>query len=482
MTLVKSTLIPSASSVEALTVTNSLKLEGANAERLKSNNTHAATTPTNAKKGTFSFWVKRTKLGASYMVVSASSARYSRMFFNSSDQIQLYSGDSSWNSVQPITNAVFRDTNAWYHIVLILDSTDATAANRLKLYVNNVQQTWATAPNITQDGDLTLTGFGGPTWHSWGSNLSYYTPSAYFCGYLAEVNYVDGATKDATDFGMYDEDTGIWQPILYSGSRGNCGYYLDFKDSSNLGDDEGGNSFDFDESNIAAIDQATDTPSNTFCTINTLVDQSFAAWDLTEGGTKGPNVAANCGVVGSIALTSGKWYWEGVTTSFSGTNYWQWGVVPVDSKQGNSADALGDAGTAWYSGDNAFYTSTSASGQSAAYDSGFTGYTAGDIWSVSLNCDVSPYQMTFRINNAVPGTASNNTDRSVGTYTSARAVVPFVRLANSASDNTWHNFGNPFIAALSGGNADGNGHGDFCYSPPSGYLAICSQNLASTGG
>ena len=463
-------------------IENSVRLEADNSQYLKS--ASISTTPTNAKIGTYSCWIKRTELGANYLLVAGNSARYSRMFFNSDDKIQLYAGDSSWNSVQPITNAVYKDASAWYHIVLRIDSTDGTAANRLRLYVNGVEQTWATAPNIDEDGGMTLTeAFGSPGYQSWGANLAYYTASAFFSGYLAEVHYVDGQSLAPTEFGEFDADSGIWKPKKYSGSHGNCGYYMDFADSGNLGDNEAstGSGFDFNENNIAAIDQATDTPTNNFCTINPLADQGFSLYALTEGGTRGANVGANCAMIGTFAVDSGKWYWEGVTTAFSGTNYWQWGVMPIDAKQGNSADSMGDAGTAWYSGDNAFYTSTSQSGQSVAYNIGFTGYTAGDIWSVSLNCDVSPYQMTFRINNAVPGTTANNTDRSVGTYTSARPVFPYIRLADNASDNTWHNFGNPFLAALSDGNADENGYGDFKYTPPSGYYALCSKNLAEFG-
>ena len=89
--------------------------------------------------------------------------------------------------------------------------------------------------------------------------------------------------------------------------------------------------------------------------------------------------------------------------------------------------------------------------------------------------------MTIRINNSVPGTTSNNTDRSVGAYASAHAVHPFSMLGSSASDDTWHNFGNPFLSALSGGNTDANGYGDFKYAPPSGYYALCTKNLAEFG-
>jgi hypothetical protein len=252
-------------------INNSCKLEADNSEYLKS--ASISTTPTNTKIGTYSCWIKRSELGTNYLFVAGNSARYSRLFFNSSDQIQLYAGDSSWNSVQPITNAVYRDVAAWYHIVLRIDTTDGTAANRLRLYVNGVEQTWGTAPNINQNATPTLLeAFGSPGYHAWGANLAYYSASAYFSGYLAEVHYVDGQSLAPTEFGEFDEDSGIWKPIKYSGSHGNCGYYMDFADADNLGDNEAstGSGFDFAENNIAAADQATDTPTNSFCTLNPL--------------------------------------------------------------------------------------------------------------------------------------------------------------------------------------------------------------------
>jgi hypothetical protein len=108
--------------------------------------------------------------------------------------------------------------------------------------------------------------------------------------------------------------------------------------------------------------------------------------------------------------------------------------------------------------------------------------SAGTVWSVALNCDTNPYQMTIRKNNSIPGTASNNTNRDCGAYISARAVFPLIRIYANSSGDSYHNFGNPHVSALSGGNADANGYGNFKYAPPSGYYAICTKNLAQYGG
>ena len=461
-------------------IDNSVKMEPDNGERFDTGDKF--TNYSSVRKFTVSAWLKRTELGAQSLIwFNVNTATAVQLQFLADDYLYLTLQDNVGNGVESYakTSALFRDTSAWYHVVLAVDTTDGTAANRTKIYVNGVNQTleegnasYDTFPAQNYDVPLQtrhyLLGYDG------GDNG--------FRGYAAEYYFLDGITASPTDFGEFDEDSGIWKPKAYTGGFGNEGYYLDFEDASALGKDvSSNNQGNFTHYGGAAIDQATDTPTNNFCTINALVDNNFSIWALTEGGTRGPNTGENNASVGTFAVSSGKWYWEGVTTSFSGTNYWKWGVIRADVQQGNSADPATDAGSSWYTGDNAFYTQTSTTASSVAYNTGFTGYTAGDIWSISLNCDVSPYTMTFRINNSVPGTSANNTDRSVGTFASSDSVVPFYMLANSASDNTWHNFGNPFISNLSGGNSDANGYGDFKYAPPSGYYALCTKNLAEYG-
>ena len=455
-------------------IDNSLKLEADNSERLKSNNTHAATTATSIKTGTFSFWVKRTELGANYMVVSGDSARYSRMFFNSDDKIQLYSGDTSWNSVQPITNAVFRDTSAWYHIVLRLDSTDGTAANRLRLYVNSEEQTWGTSPNITQDGVHTLCAFGSPTFHSWGSNLSYFSPSAYFSGYLAEVHYVDGQALAPTEFGEVDDDSGIWKPKAYGGTYGNCGYYLDFEDSGNLGDDESGNGFDFDENNIAAADQATDTPTNNFCTLNPIVNFKYTTNGITEGGTEfGDNTGGgHGGAFGTMAVTSGKWYWEmklvqqvshyiGVSAVDDGDNV----LASSDPHELNSTFRFNISAARREYVNNGSQTYGSL-------DEFSDFHTAGDIIGIALNMDDN--QISIYGNGTLQTGVANTSLFDAAN----KMVVPFHGTIN---DEVQYNFGGYSAWTPSSAASDENGYGTFEYAPPTGYYALCTKNLAEYG-
>jgi hypothetical protein len=464
-------------------IDNSLKFEEDNTEFLWK--TFSGEGTGEGKTFTISAWIKRTELGGIDIVMGVGrdvggDNNDGAIRFNS-DQFQFVNFASNAYNVR--TNAVFRDCSAWYHIMVAVDTTQATDSNRVKLYVNGEQQT-------------SLTGTAYPTQNyqfKWGraeehmigarpdSDATAGEPQAsqLWSGYMADVYFIDGSQLAPTDFGEYDDDSGIWIPKQRGGSYGNNGFKLEFKNSSNLGEDTSGNSNDFTENNITSIDQATDTPTNNFCTINALVDNAFAIFSLTEGGTRGPNTGEGNKAVGTFGVSSGKWYWEGVTTSASGTNYWEWGITRVDMQQGFSHDP--GQGSAWYSAENTFNTQTGVGSASPTYNTGITSYTVGDIWSISLNCDVNPYEITLRFNNSVPGTAANNTDRSVGTFASADAVMPYYFLYNIASDDTWHNFGNPFISTLSGGNSDANGYGDFKYAPPSGYYALCSKNLAEFG-
>jgi hypothetical protein len=96
--------------------------------------------------------------------------------------------------------------------------------------------------------------------------------SSFYDGYLAEFYQIDGQALSPTDFGEFDEDSGIWKPIRYTGSYGTNGFHLDFADSSSLGNDVSGNNNNFTTTNLASTDQTTDTPINNFATLNPLTN------------------------------------------------------------------------------------------------------------------------------------------------------------------------------------------------------------------
>jgi hypothetical protein len=479
-------------------IENSLKLEQDNSEYLKSTSAYAYTTPTSLTTGTFSCWVKRTEIGAggyqASVFVSGSSARYAVLYFEN-DQIKIYSGDSSFNSTYPLTNAVFRDTSAWYHIVLRFDSTDSTAANRLRLYVNGEEQTWSTAPNITQNGHITFAAIGGPTWHAWGQNYGYFSPTNFFSGYLAEAQYIDGQALAPTEFGETDSDSGIWKPKEYDGTYGNAGYYLDFEDSSNLGNDVSGNGFDFDLTNITSADQATDTPTNNFCTL--FPPPAAVGYgqepSIKEGGTTMFNGAyATQNAFGTIGVRSGKWYFESTITNSGGIGTNNHGFGVIDPEEITYVTVAGGVDIGYFpAGWSCSSNSLPRNNDAAASGANATGaLNENEIMGVALDMDNGKIwwhrQGTWTSLNNTVGNPVNGTEPAFSNLLTAtdNFVVPAGGCYfNSGNEIRVMNFGGYAQAVFTavGTYTDANGYGSFAYQPPSGYYALCSKNLARFG-
>jgi len=437
-------------------------------------------TPTagNQKTWTFSFWTKRSAISGSttYSILEAghgSTPWFIAAFNNDEIHIAATAGSSaSWE-----TTAVFRDPSAWYHIVLVLDTTSSTSSisngstDRIRVYVNGVQQTIAGGTVPSLNADL-----------QWNSNVGHHLFGAsygqYFDGYVAEVFFIDGSALAPTAFGEFDEDSPtIWKPKdckddLTFGSEG---YYLDFADSGDLGDDESGNGNDWTEANLAATDQATDTPTNNFATWNPL-DNYFAASTFSEG-----NLALTSGSsnetynTSTFGLTAGKWYAELKHNGGSATPYRQlFGITqnPTDAT-GQYLGSDNDDSWGYYDNDGKVYHNNSDS--VASYDT----WTANDIIGLALDLDNN------RLYFAKNGTWQGSSDPTDGTNAiSIDANYTYFIAWGDATSNTNNsivNFGNPPYANSSDA-ADANGYGAFEYAPPSGYLALCTKNLGSDGG
>ena len=291
-------------------VDNSLKIESDNSESLN----RTLGTPTNVDKATFSFWFKRTEQGRQWLFSTRqnTSSPYDtfRISMTADDEIQVQNYQSSYNA-RIVTNRVFRDTNAWYHIVASIDTTQSTAGDRIRLYVNGVEETsFSTEDQPPQDSDLYLES--GRI-----LEIGRFIPdqglagALYECeGYLAEAHFVDGQQLAPTEFGEFDEDSNIWKPKAYSGTYGNNGHYLKFASSGSLGTDSSGNGNDFTLNNIAAADQATDSPTNNFCTFNVLV-QTDNKPTINEGAMHVAGGGGNWNnAYGSLGVQNGKWYYE----------------------------------------------------------------------------------------------------------------------------------------------------------------------------
>ena len=189
---------------------------------------------TNQKTWTWSGWVKRGTIGSQGQLICAGGTSNDLTYigFDSSDRIDILNNIAGATVLRKITTPVYRDPSAWYHIVVSVDTTNATSGNRVLLYVNGVQITafsTSTDPTLNQNTQIGLNAV-----HTIGRSSS--VSSAYFDGYLAEVNFVDGQALTPSSFGYTDPSTGVWQPKAYSGTYGTNGFYLKF-DTVNLNTD-----------------------------------------------------------------------------------------------------------------------------------------------------------------------------------------------------------------------------------------------------
>jgi len=275
-------------------------------------------------------------------------------------------------------------------------------------------------------------------------------------GCLAEYHYIDGTRKLYTDFGEFN-DNGVWIPKEYDGgSYGTNGFFLEFQDSGNLGDDTSGNGNDFTPTNLTATDQTTDTPTNNWCTFNPL---TATGGTYSEGNTvitTGSNASRN--ERGTFGMDNGKWYWEYKLTGSSIDNIYL-GIGTTDTSIGSE-----QTGT---------YTYYSSGSTGRIYTGGSivatpTAFAVGDIVSIGYNADDN--QVLFYLNGSLVHTTSSVTDI---TYN------PFARIFYTTSQ-VEANFGNPPFT-ISSGNSDGAGFGNFEYAVPSGYYALCTKNLAEYG-
>ena len=468
-------------------IDNSLKLEADNSEYLQKANDSG----TNRKTFTVSMWFKRTELANDYMQLwqGGQNGEATRLGFyggTPKEAIWVDVGGGSGNTgadYRSYSVQLARDTSAWMHIVLAVDTTQGTASNRLKVWINGDQiTTWTNQAIPAQDFQCSLEANINMHWGAY--NSTYYK----MCGYIAECHYLDGVAKVPTDFGEYDEDSGIWIPKKYDGTYGGNGCYLKFDDSSDLGADSSGNGNDFTLNNISAADQATDTPTNNFCTLNPLHNyyNETSKFVITEGGTKVTGAASGTswrGVPSTFAPSNGKWYFElsgsgsyiliGAGSADTGQSQW----FELTSIASNSTKAK-----MMYSYNGGIYGYNSSTD---AWQYGF-GFGHGTAYNVGVAVDLDNGHMYFSKDGAAYTDSGDPTSGSTGTgaidlpWYDTESTVFIVTVANSGSTSLL-NFGGYTSGSISSAASDANGYGTFEYAPPSGYYALCGKNLAEFG-
>ena len=479
---INSFLLPGAKFIPAYEVANSCRFNKGSSDSL----TRTPAGAGNRKTFTFSTWFKKGDFGGleeALLYSEPDSNNYTAIRIDGSDKIRVLAvvSGGTTNGFDKKTTRVFRDPSAWYHIVVAVDTTQATDTNRVKIYVNGTQET-VFDTNTFGAAQSFDTNINATSQQEIGMEDSV----SFFGGYLAETVLIDGSQLTPTSFGEFDEDSPtIWKPKDVSGlTFGTNGFYLDFEDSADLGDDESGNTNDFAETNLAATDQATDTPTNNFATFNPLIrNKDYNDGSLAEGNTyfAPDGRAIGCS---SIGVTSGKWYAEfkavdagaliiGVGDLQLGIQANQGNPIFYDN---NPSYAIG------YGADGSIQYNTTSS----SYGSG---YSDDDIIGVAL--DMDNHALYFSVN----GTWQNSGDPTsaeskTGDATSEASYNPlddggemfmFVSDFSAAGvGQCYVNFGNPAYANSSDA-ADADGYGAFEYAPPSGYYALCTKNLAEYG-
>ena len=259
-------------------IDNSVKLESDNSEFFQKSYSSAS----NRETWTYSTWVKRTELGSNSFLLDAykNSNTFFILGFTDIDDLVFYDIIAGTDYGRR-TTAVFRDTSAWYHIVFVSDTTNGTAGDRYRLYVNGVRVT-----DFDTDYGDPPSGYDGSVNDAIVHSIGYRTDATtYFNGYLAETVLVDGQALNPTDFGEFDSDSGIWIPKQITDTSytwGTNGFWLKYDNASSMGANSAGTG-GFSVQNVNQNDQATDTPTNNFCVINAI---NLSTQSLTQGATK----------------------------------------------------------------------------------------------------------------------------------------------------------------------------------------------------
>ena len=460
-------------------IDNSLKFESNNSEYLY----YTSTTQTDYERMAFSLWIKRTELGNAMLAEfgnGTSNTSNLRIGFDSSDRLFCYGNSIIFRQ----TNQVFRDTSAWYHLFFLFDTTTpgGISNNRIRIWVNGEMIPHTEFGVINNPGAGAAMGFNNGLQQSIGAQRED-GPKNYFNGYMAQVYGSGGTPPVVTDFGEFDEDTGIWKPIDISELTppDTQGFNLDFSDASNLGNDISTRNNNFTLQNITAADQATDTPTNNFTIPNVIGTTRTNKFTYTEGGTKVVSAGSTDwdSWANTIAVGNGKWYAEfkiiNTGNYFVGVGSEEYYFIGAGNGTGFPEIYYG------YSGTNSvgFYNTNGD-----IYNNGTqvvigTTYATNDIISVALDMDNG--KVYFAKNgtyidsqNPVTGTNAQNLPDTEARY--------FIGTSQyQASLGVECNYGGYTTTSIASGNSDANGYGNFEYAPPSGYYALCTKNLAEYG-
>ena len=466
----------------------------------------------NQKTYTISVWVKST-VNYGYRVIVGSdmsndAANHATLAIDG-DNLKFYQLTSNdWGTLQVSTRAL-RDSNSWYHIVARVDTTQSTAADRVRLYVNN-EQVVKFSYNYIPDQNEDTAMFRYPTVVG-ARRIT--NPDYRWSGYMGHLHICEGQSYAPTKFGEYDSTTGEWKPTLSptSVSYGDNGAFLKFENASALGTDSSGQGHTFTVH--GDMKQSISTTSNNFNTINYNEAYTVALASATKyGGTSWkdayPGYDGIKGATGNLGMASGKWYYEMKYTSPA--MYSNFGIgkantlasskLILDTQrapwyQGNEGDGfgfrVGSTTPVIFRGDNTEVTWLTNSSDA---NSAISPATNGQICMCAFDLDAG--KIWWGINgtwNTVPGSTTTTSSAQIASGANAHKTWTPTGAFYRTGHSEYNRFGNAAeqllnfgegrfgVTAVASGNADSAGEGVFEYAPPTNFLAICTKNIKNTG-
>ncbi len=457
---------------DAYEISRSLRFDDNDSPRLN----FTASSAGNRQKWTKSFWLKRGQLMRVFLTAYyISGADVAAIELQDNHALAFYDYYNGYR-LHLVTTQKFTDPTAWMHVVINIDTTQSTSSERAKIYINGERVTsFSTETYPSQNLNVSFNQNVLEAWGTEGTNQR-----LHYDGYLAEIYMIDGQQLDPTNFGKTDPATNQWVPIEYEGTFGTNGYHLDFSDNTNnaaIGTDRSGNGNDWTPVNIASShDVVLDTPTNNFCTLSPIADARDAYGSSTignanlryTGGSSNRTVASSFGINPS---DSKGYYFESKIISGNQANRLFVGIG-YTSTNWVSTDARGANDDSWVlrNGDGVFIHNSSVDGETT----GAGALSVGDIIQIA----VKGSNIWVGKNNSwlFSGDPANNSTPKFNDVNETWTPVADVMTSNVVN----FNFGQDSTFGTGSGyqgNTDANGHGDFYYTPPSGFFAICSANL-----
>ena len=462
----------------------------------------------NQKKWTFSCWIKRGVLGGDNygggeMRIFGANTNASHIYLQSGETLTWDISDGSGTDASLVTNRMFRDNTNWFHIVCALDTDESTANNRMRMYINGIEETAFNTRNNPSSGkgDNRMN---ANNLHTLGFRTSAQgNAGMQFDGYLTEINFIDGQQYDPSYFGYFESQTGIWRPKKYEGSYGTTGFYLNFNNKAStttIGYDKSGNGNHWTTHNIQVNDSVPDSPSNNFAVWRISGRPLNSACDFKQGmllcetGTSGGGGSLQRTPISSYVVNSGKWYCE----TWNLNTYVMATIAPVQTMLDQTSDNTRKIMI--FSSDGRFYDYRNASSDSSP-STYAASWTNGDVIGMLIDMDQATPVAYFSKNGqwangsgawnqsnpytsggGIPMTGNmltHPTDNDQGflgyvgfAYSSAGGGTDAIWITNFGQDSTFAG------RTTAGVYSDDIGLGEFKYPVPEGALALCNNNVA----